>query len=99
MVRSASEPDAKVASGAAVAAPNRLFAGSSPAIGGPVRIRHTAVRILSAQPGTGVSPQGFPALREVAIFPAVSGQEPGLLRRKSGTSYRRPRLSGRVSAR
>ena len=44
----------------------------------PVRIRHSAVRILSAQPATGVSPRGFQVLREVSTFPEVSGQEPGL---------------------
>jgi hypothetical protein len=40
-----------------------------------------------------------PALREVSTFPAVRAREPGLLRRKSGTPHRRPRFSGRVSAR
>ena len=64
-----------------------------------VRIRHSAVRILSAQPAIMVSRQEFPALGEVSTFPAVGGQRPGFCRGMSGTSYGRRRFSGPVSAR
>jgi hypothetical protein len=63
------------------------------------RFGHIAVRILQAQPAIMVSSQEFSALREVPTFPEVGGQDPGLWRGISGTSYRRPRFSGRVSAR
>jgi hypothetical protein len=64
----------------------------------PVRIRHSAVRILSAQPATGVSPQGFPVFGEAPIFPQVRGDGPGLWRGNCGISDRRANFSGRVSA-
>jgi hypothetical protein len=65
----------------------------------PVRTRHSAVRILSAQPATGVSPHRFPAFRKLSIFPAVMGQTGRLCRGKSVISDPRPRFSRRVSAR
>jgi hypothetical protein len=97
MVRSASKPNVKVASGAAAAelvigshAQIQFTGADDPtrcdALEGPVRIRHSAVRM--------VSPQEFSALREVSTFPEVGGQKPGLWRGISGTSYGRPRFSG-----
>jgi hypothetical protein len=57
------KPNVKVASGATAAA---LVTGADDPIGcsaleRPVRIRHSAVRILSAQPATGVSRPDSPA--------------------------------------
>jgi hypothetical protein len=66
----------------------------------PVRTRHSAVRILSAQPpATCVSPYRFPAFGKRSTFPTVSGQAGCLCRGKSAISDPRARFSKRVSAR
>ena len=44
------------------------------------------------RPSQAIFPQGFRVLTEVSIFPEVGGQEPGLWRGISGTSYGRPRF-------
>jgi hypothetical protein len=62
-------------------------------------IRHIAVRILYAQPATGVSPWEFRVLAEVPTFQEVNGQEPGLWREISDLSCETPRIRRRVSAR
>jgi hypothetical protein len=54
-----------------------------------VRIRHSAVRILAAQPATAVSYGRIPELREEATFPRVRGQKRGLWQRMFGRFARK----------
>jgi hypothetical protein len=69
------------------------------ALNTPVRIRHSAVRILSAQPATAVSRGCVRGQRERAIFPEVSGRESGLWLAILGVSNRMPRIWPPVSGR